>query len=908
MSENPIDITPATNPSCSRNGWSRFQFSLGTLLLAVPAVGLLADYVVLERNEKHRVRQEANLLNEASRINHSIRLLNVPDEVLYGDKAVWRKIAHLRHDSFERHGIERHLNFGNVLQGSVSRNSGEPVLPGYWGSHHSSFERSWPQQTANACNKIAYSLERKPEFWRKHPELFARRIRPLLVRLLQAETAPEVTVAACRAMLASGDRTPETLAALQHVLDLPNELARSVRGDRPEFVHWYYPFVKKAAIKVNEEFQLGLRVLELPGPAGVECHPVLPAVGPVATWIRDAPLLASYADRDALAAEIARRFKSALIVHSPAGREFEVDPIQYPNSALLVAHEYTRAKLVYGAPLDANTKQAGKPRELTAVDFYTSHRHLQFRKHSLLPGHKATLELWAFTGADVFKFKATDAGRSQQIGAISVVLNSVNNNVAGGKLSGIPLMTTAPERVHFFAFDRQGNALKLNSMSGGGGDSPEQNWFVDFHGTIDEIWVAVPRGLELLRIPVTIDSESLVPEQVPAEPDPNVRRRYVPRDTLKSLPVDAQAFQNYALRLEPGWSRYQSTLLFGQSFSKDVTRAAAEIVTFDGESPVDVFWSPSHLRGRLIWPSYPRNYRGDHPRVHAVFGRIRVQCMSTCETIPFTKAANGAWTQTKSRNFDPASPVDFQVSFNHQIVTLKGPPADDLKLLAFDETGRQLKLDRVEQPADGDSTRYFFWGSPTRCEVVVTRILDRVVPFEFKLGELDEEAYAAYKQHVEDRRPMLNALLQIGIARSDKKYGNFQPLAALHFLHNASGEEINLIPREIALACRNQAETFDYEPVPYHGYFFELCGARVSSGDSSTQAWAGGKIALPRSYDGHVYAIPVDSQLPTYVYKGRRQIRQRWLNGGELHDPGWDLEKAGWTITPYLDNERLFKP
>lgn len=904
MSESPFHIkvrkplTPVERWRRYRRWWRpHVQFSLRTLLVAILAVALIGDYFVLQRSEKQRKRQEFQQLEQDCKITRCLQQLQVPDEVLYGDESDWQRLAHVRHDSFERHGIGSHLDFDRLLAGQLMYAS-QPVSPENWGHTSSSLEKGWREASLSACRFIAASLTNQPERWRDHPELFQRRIRPLVMRLLEADPSPEITVAACHALLAGGDRNPQILAALQEVLDPPYQPGLMHRRGQPDHFNRSFVYIKESALEINEQFELGLSVAQEPAPGEVRYKAGQVEFAPVATKLQDAPLIGSYPDRQELAAEIARQFQSAIVVHPPVSENsstISLDPVQYPNSALL-GEEQSHATLVFEDTHSANNAEVWLPRGWNGYKISGNGGHLQFSANPIPRDGKVTLLVWAIPEVRIFKFKASDVRLEQKQGDLRVHLNRINDHLATGTLDGFALLPQGSPQVGFFAFDHHGNALQQAAFGPGTAEDGKQHWLASFHGTIHELWVAVPHGLELLRVPLTIDTSTVAPQQVPPDPDPNVPRRYVKRDPLDVFELDWEQLGDQEIRCALGRRRYGIQLSLGQNFPSLATRAQSEIHEFGANEPVYHQWTLWN-RGSLNWVLRLQNGNREKPvPVHAVFGHVRVQCLSSA-TIPFTKSQNDKWTPTSARELAPELPADCQVKFNHQLLTLQGMLPEGFKLLAFDQTGRQLMLDRSQQSADNTMHTYWFWGSPTRCELIVPHILDRVVPFDFKLDDLDEEAYAAYKQHVEDRQPVFDALSQIAKVRSSPSYNPRQPLAALHFLRDPSGDPINLIPRDIALACRHPDKSFDYEPAPYHGYFF----ARTLEDPPPSQA-GGGRVYVIR-----IYAIPADSKLPTYVHSGDT-IWQRWLNGGVPYDPGSNLERAGWVTTPRIDPERLFKP
>jgi hypothetical protein len=63
----------------------------------------------------------------------------------------------------------------------------------------------------------------------------------------------------------------------------------------------------------------------------------------------------------------------------------------------------------------------------------------------------------------------------------------------------------------------------------------------------------------------------------------------------------------------------------------------------------------------------------------------------------------------------------------------------------MDESGRTLMFDRFKRSDGG--TKCYYWGQPTKAEIVVVqRLLEKTIPFEILRGDVDKDAYAAFKK------------------------------------------------------------------------------------------------------------------------------------------------------------------
>ena len=148
--------------------------------------------------------------------------LQIPDEALYYDFHSAREIADIRLKYYRLQGVKkisgdayvRNLDFYHDKLGGPSFEETSLEEKDHANTDivvNCSFEQFWANwPTQSPMSRIASDFENDKNlapYWHQHPEEFNNRVRPYLVRFLQA-TSPHLRIEACHVLLASGDRSP----------------------------------------------------------------------------------------------------------------------------------------------------------------------------------------------------------------------------------------------------------------------------------------------------------------------------------------------------------------------------------------------------------------------------------------------------------------------------------------------------------------------------------------------------------------------------------------------------------------------------------------------------------------------------------------------------------------------------
>ena len=207
------------------------HFGLSALLiaLAIATAALTKQTIELKR----MIRD----LQGQRKVDELIGELSVPTEAIYFDFRTQMEIAQTRSKCYQAHGTKRFLPYANVV--AIAK-TGAPTAAGLGTRDEKSYHPDYPTDNATliydgSCEllwhdrawrgpgSLAFALENNTElatFLRQHPEVFAKRVQPLLLRLLDSYHAwPRDR--AMHALLAWGDRSERTLNTLVAFLKEP---------------------------------------------------------------------------------------------------------------------------------------------------------------------------------------------------------------------------------------------------------------------------------------------------------------------------------------------------------------------------------------------------------------------------------------------------------------------------------------------------------------------------------------------------------------------------------------------------------------------------------------------------------------------------------------------------------------
>ncbi|MBM4030758.1 MAG: DUF433 domain-containing protein [Planctomycetes bacterium] len=211
---------------------------------------------------RKEMREAMIAIKQERLVDELVANLRVPSEALYyPDWSDVQQIAEARKRNYERHGTTTFIPYWALQQeGLVEAGTAWPtndpsqIING-------SFENYWLNQPRDAWLNLALQLEENRgvgAYLNSHPAIFARRVRPLLLRLTEAYH-PWPRLDACHALLAAGDRSQKVKDALAPFLREPkwaSVVTTDKDGKRVERLQ--YSAEKVRAMVLNEKYALGL--------------------------------------------------------------------------------------------------------------------------------------------------------------------------------------------------------------------------------------------------------------------------------------------------------------------------------------------------------------------------------------------------------------------------------------------------------------------------------------------------------------------------------------------------------------------------------------------------------------------------------------------------------------------------
>ncbi|MHC4207902.1 MAG: hypothetical protein ACYSTT_24880 [Planctomycetota bacterium] len=201
-----------------------------TVVLIILVSLLIFQQVRINRLQKTIVKYEQKDLRD--KIRELVFSLAVPSEALYYDEAVIRKVAELRFDSYVQHKSTHIVAYSSIqeLDRGILENprydwqTYHPPLPvegaNWTFIQNASFENFWLNHSIKSLRSFAFELEghyRLGSYFKDHPDEFERFVKPWVTRSLGGYHN-WTKLAACRVLLAWGDRTENIKTALRQVI------------------------------------------------------------------------------------------------------------------------------------------------------------------------------------------------------------------------------------------------------------------------------------------------------------------------------------------------------------------------------------------------------------------------------------------------------------------------------------------------------------------------------------------------------------------------------------------------------------------------------------------------------------------------------------------------------------------
>ena len=212
----------------------RYQFSLRSLLLFVFAVSFALSYAVMAVREWRQRKQldyraELEKVQREAEIEKWVNSLAIPSEAMFLDLRSMRRTCKARVEAMERHGTKEFVPARDLAEAARHGypDSASRKLPpkedgtGWSSMMDGSIEWNAVLNAETTAQEIVLAFEYNYNsalgpYFKEHPEEFNNRIRPSLFRLLKSYE-PRLRLAACKALLASGNRSEEVRRTLQEI-------------------------------------------------------------------------------------------------------------------------------------------------------------------------------------------------------------------------------------------------------------------------------------------------------------------------------------------------------------------------------------------------------------------------------------------------------------------------------------------------------------------------------------------------------------------------------------------------------------------------------------------------------------------------------------------------------------------
>jgi predicted Zn finger-like uncharacterized protein len=485
----------------------------------------------------------------------------------------------------------------------------------------------------------------------------------------------------------------------------------------------------------------------------------------------------------------------------------------------------------------------------------------------------------------IFEMKAgAKRGTQKTADGIRIVLDRLEKDVA-------QISYTGEKSIHLFAYDQTGEALAFKESMGS-----STSIFNRFRGEIETLKIVVADKIFECDFEVDVDLNGGKELALSRKPEIPVRKRFDP----KLVPT----YKNYTDQdldnLPVVWKEAD------ESFWSDNLFIPLPIGPFSGHTRWEVHFfgknKPQYLMGNTIQGMRDVSYRLDKGKLkttNAAFGNVQLSIHTEITRLSFSQQDNGDPDPRTLPSGDHIS-----VSFNKNEITYRAGKANIIQFSAYDAAGKRLKQDSYIANKDGKRAIYF-WGQPVRFDIdVSTKTLRKQISFDIKKRPLDENAYQAFKQSIENQREIVAALKKVDRARRRDQSYYGDDLAGLHYIYDRKTKKpMQLIDKSIAHSDPIGQKRFNYQATPYKGYYFSVLSGTQTNGvnqDYKHQSkkteftWEKGSIktfALTRHPD--LVAVPKDKSQPTFFLQWG-QVYMKQLYGVELNylpenhaDKGW---------------------
>ncbi len=626
-----------------------------------------------------------------------------------------------------------------------------------------------------------------------------------------------------------------------------------------------------------------------------------PTPGEVETRYASEPVIVPAVNTEQIKSHIPQMIRDSLFPGHYWNREdnprmtIDMDTVDFPNAAM--------AELTY----KVNSIQSSDGKEILRAGDNKFNSRIQPGR--LYPGNislnvkagtppkdlaKATIffHLTVPVALEVFDFEAGDpAGRAQEANGISATLGRLEKDVARVNSSG-------GKSMRLIAFDQTGRAL-----ASGESMSTPSSITTRFEGIISTLKVVVTG--EVLEYPFEIEVDLNGGKELVLSREPEIptRMRFNPHPVPTFVNFRADEIDTLAMNWTEGhersWNDSLSVKLPQGPFSG---HAVWEVHFFNYDKPQ--FLAGNSTQGPSSFSFTLK--KGTLKKTCAAFGKVQLNLHSDISRLAFTPNSSGRpATQTLP------SGTDVSVEFNKNEITYDAGQANVIQTVAYDATGNRLKQDQYTRNKGGKRLIYF-GGVPAKFEIDVSiQTITKLMPFEIKQRPVDEKAYLAFRQTIENQREVVKTIKTIDQARRRDRSYYGDDLAGLYYLHHRKKKQpLKLIGQKIAHSDPAGQKRFGYKVEPYKGYHFTVLSGVESNGvkngykrrsKKSKFSWRNGTItttSLTRHPD--LAAIPVDKTQPTFFLQWG-QVFMKKLNGERLEYLPDGYYNKGWMEAKFID-------
>ena len=626
-----------------------------------------------------------------------------------------------------------------------------------------------------------------------------------------------------------------------------------------------------------------------------------PSPGAVQTRYAPEPVIVAAVDMEKLKAQIPQVIKESLFPGhywsqgDKPRMTLDIDTVDLPNAAM--------AELTY----EVRSIKSPGGKEVLRIE--ESQFQPRIQPGSLFPGNLALnvkqgtppkdlgtasifFHLTVPVAVEIFDFAAGDPeGRSIEANGIRASLRRLEKDVAQVNSSG-------GKSMRLIAYDQTGRALaSRESMSSATSISTR------FEGIISTLKVVVTR--EVLEHPfgIEVDLNSGKELALTREPEIPARMRFNPHPVPTYVNFKEEDLKELAVQWTEGdersWNDSLTVTLPGGPFSG---HAKWEAHFFSNDRPL--FLAGNSSQGPMDF-SFTLE-KGKLKQTGAAFGKAEINLHSEISRLVFVSQSRG---QPAAQTLPSGDKVS--IDFNKNEITYNAGRANVIQTVAYDSRGKRLKQDQYTRNKGGNRVIYY-WGVPAKFEIdVSTRTIARLIPFEITRRPVDQKAFQAFKQTIENQREVVKAIKTIDRARRRDRSYYGDDLAGLYYLHHTKTKEpLKLIAREIAHSDPKGQKRFGYKVKPYKGYYFTVLAGVESNGaktgynrrsKKSSFSWQNGSItttSLTRHPD--LAAIPEDRTQPTFFLQWG-QVFKKPLNGEKLEYLPDGYYNKGWVEAKFIE-------